>query len=136
MELYFTQFGISGSQWGILRSLHEAECGGEPRLRQTDLADRLLVRPPSVTSVLDRLERLGFVTRRAAPADRRAKEVSLTPLGRDLCERVLRKHPLQMRAVLGAFDAKEVRTLKDLMQRMSTHLNEMDGGRARPRGTE
>jgi DNA-binding MarR family transcriptional regulator len=133
MESYFAGFGLSGGQWGILRSLHAAEQSGETHLRQTDLAERLLVRPPSITSVVDHLERLGLIARRTAASDRRAKEVSLTPGGRRLTARVLRRHPAQMRMVLGAFSTAEIRTLQSLMERMARHLSDREERRARTR---
>src|SRR5437763_15024677 len=75
MQPYFARFGISGSQWGVLRTLHRAEREGEAGLRLTDLSDRLQIRPPSVTGVVDRLERIGLVVRDASPSDLRAEEV-------------------------------------------------------------
>ena len=51
MEPYFSRFGISGSQWGVMRSLWFADQVGESSVRVTDLSDRLLIRPPSVTTV-------------------------------------------------------------------------------------
>src|SRR5262245_15454240 len=63
MQPYFAKFGISGSHWGVLRNLHRAEQEGLPGLRLTDLSERLLIRPPSVTGVVDRLERAGLVNR-------------------------------------------------------------------------
>src|SRR5438309_8825061 len=84
MQPYFAQFGISGSQWGVLRNLHRAEQDGVPGLRLTDLSDRLLIRPPSVTGVVDRLERGGLVVRDGSPFDMRAKQVALTAKGREL----------------------------------------------------
>src|SRR5437879_3406808 len=89
MHPYFAQFGISGSQWGVLRTLHRAEEDGLPGLRLTDLSDRLLIRPPSVTGVVDRLERAGLVVRDGSPTDLRAKQVALTPKGRQLVDRIL-----------------------------------------------
>src|SRR5690242_17939380 len=58
MQPQFARFGISGSQWAALRALHRAEQEGHEGLRITDLSDRLLIRPPSVTGVIDRLERI------------------------------------------------------------------------------
>ena len=49
MEPFFVQYGISGSQWGILRALHRAAGEGKVSLRATDLGNRLLIRPPSVS---------------------------------------------------------------------------------------
>src|SRR5689334_17864495 len=86
MQPYFAHFGISGSQWGVLRNLHRAEQQGVPGLRLTDLSERLLIRPPSVTGVVDRLERAGLVVRDGAPYDMRAKQVALTAKGRELVE--------------------------------------------------
>src|SRR5438552_2577532 len=67
MQPYFAQFGISGSQWGVLRALDRASEDGLPGLRLTDLSQRLLIRPPSVTGVVDRLERAGLVVRGGSP---------------------------------------------------------------------
>src|SRR5262245_39477999 len=86
MQPYFSQFGITGAQWGVLRTLDRAEQAGLRGLRLTDLSDRLLVRPPSVTGVVDRLERAGLVVRDASPTDLRAKEVRLTARGRQRLE--------------------------------------------------
>src|ERR1700732_2583992 len=77
MQPYFASFGISASQWGVLRTLHRAEQEGLPGLRLTDLGERLLIRPPSVTGVVDRLERAGLVERAGSPFDMRAKQVAL-----------------------------------------------------------
>src|SRR5438105_7293070 len=82
MQPYFSRFGITGSQWGVLRALHRAEAEGQPGLRLTDLSERLIIRPPSVTGVVDRLERIGFVVRENVPGDLRSKQVRLTPKSR------------------------------------------------------
>ena len=53
MQPYFASFGITGSQWGALINLHRAEQDGSPRLRLSALGERLLIRPPSVTGLID-----------------------------------------------------------------------------------
>jgi DNA-binding MarR family transcriptional regulator len=122
MDPYFARFGISGAQWGVLRTLHRAEGEGLAGLRLTDLGRRLLVRPPSMTSVVDRLERTGLVARRATAADRRAKQVSLTGRGHKLVARVLAQHPRQMHAVMAGLSATEQCGLRRLMERLAEHL--------------
>src|SRR5438876_8536905 len=96
MRPYFARFGISGSQWGVLRTLHRAELEGLTGLRLTDLSDRLLIRPPSVTGIVDRLERVGLVLRDGSPEDLRAKLVRLTDKGRQLVGQVLAVHGEQI----------------------------------------
>jgi MarR family 2-MHQ and catechol resistance regulon transcriptional repressor len=122
MEPHFARFGISGSQWSVLRTLHRSEVDGHPALRQTDLGDRLVVRPASVTGVVDRLQRMGLVDRAASATDHRAKIVSLTESGRDLVARVLQHHPAQMRRVLDGLNDPEQGQLQRLLDRLSSHL--------------
>jgi DNA-binding MarR family transcriptional regulator len=126
---YFGRFGITGSQWGILRTLHRAERDGLPCLRVTDLSDRLLVRAPSVTGAVDRLERAGLVSRDASPDDLRVKQVRLTPRGRRLLGEVLAAHGDQIDAVLAGLSSAEQVKLQRLLDKLGDHLA---GMRARP----
>src|SRR5260370_14767892 len=122
MQPYFAQFGISGSQWGVLRTLHRAEQEGLPGLRLPDLSDRLLIRPRSVTGVVDRLERAGLVVRDGSPFDMRAKQVALTAKGRELVERILAVHGQQIEAILGVLKPAEQTELHRLLTRLEQPL--------------
>jgi DNA-binding MarR family transcriptional regulator len=122
MQPHFARFGITGSQWGVLRSLHRAGLEGHAALRLTDLSERLLIRPPSVTGVVDRLERAGLVSRDGSPTDLRVKQVALTSRGRQLVERVLRVHSAQIEAVMGGLTAAEQAELNRLLSRLEGHL--------------
>jgi DNA-binding MarR family transcriptional regulator len=122
MHPYFARFGITGSQWGVLRTLQRAEAAGLGELRLTDLSDRLLVRPPSVTGVVDRLERLSLVAREAIPGDLRAKRVTLTRKGRELVARVHAAHGPQVDAMLAGLNPGEQADLHRLLGRLTNHL--------------
>jgi DNA-binding MarR family transcriptional regulator len=122
MQPYFARFGITGAQWGVLCNLHRAEREGQPALRLTDLSARLLIRPPSVTSVVDRLERAKLVTRGDSATDLRTKQVVLTPRGRELVERVLAVHGAQIEAVMGALSSEEQAELQGLLRRLEEHM--------------
>lgn len=122
MEPYFLRFGISGAQWGVLRALQRAEAEGLTGLRLGDLGRRLLVKPPSVTSVVDRLERSGLVARREVAADQRVRQVVLTGAGRELVGRVLEHHPARVRGVMGGLSREEQQELSRLMEKLGLHL--------------
>lgn len=128
MQPYFARFGISGSQWGVLRTLHRVGQEGLPGLRLTDLGEQLLIRPPSVTGVVDRLERAGLVVRDGSPTDLRAKQVALTHRGCEVVERVLAIHADQIDAVLGGLSAAEREELHRLLQRLGHHLEGLLAG--------
>jgi DNA-binding MarR family transcriptional regulator len=127
MQPYFAQFGISGAQWSVLRNLHRAEQEGHAGLRLTDLGERLLVRPPSVTGVVDRLEKVGLVARDGVPEDLRAKQVVLTDKGRRILERVLAAHQEQLDAVMSGLAREEQAELHRLLGKLGRHLDGMLG---------
>ncbi len=122
MQPHFARFGISASQWGVLRSLHRAEQDGCPRLRLSELSDRLLIRPPSVTGLVDRLERARLVARDDSPTDLRARPVSLTRSGRRLVQRVLAVHSEQVEAVMAGLTAEQQEQLQGLLVQWRQYL--------------
>jgi len=122
MQPYFARFGISGAQWGVLRNLHRAEQEGLPGLRLTDLSRRMLIQPPSVTGIADRLEKVGLIVRRASETDGRSKQVALTEKGRQLVEQVLTVHPTQIARVMGGLSTEEQEQLDRLLVQMSDHV--------------
>jgi DNA-binding MarR family transcriptional regulator len=125
MDPYFAQFGISGPQWGILRILHRAELEGESGLRLKDVGARLLVQPPSVTGLVDRLERQGLLKRNDSKADLRVRRVSLTPEARKLVERVLVGHTQQIKRLFEPFESQEVEQFVNFVKRWEAHLDEL-----------
>jgi DNA-binding MarR family transcriptional regulator len=127
MEPFFAQFGISGAQWGVLRALGRAQDDGEPGLRLTDIGDSLLIRPPSVTGVIDRLERMGLVERTSSSQDMRAKYVSLTPAGRELFGRVKNDRKAKVNDILGGLSPREQSDLSGLLRRLGSHLELLGG---------
>ena len=67
---------ITPPQYWILKMLE-----GEGPLPTSEIAQRLCVRPPTTTGLVDHLVRNGLVRRRTEPEDRRVVHVELTPRG-------------------------------------------------------
>jgi DNA-binding MarR family transcriptional regulator len=128
MHPYFAKHGITGSQWGVLRVLHRAEADGLPGLRLTDLSERLIIRPPSVTGVVDRLQKLGLVVREGMPHDLRARQVTLTPKARRLIEKIAVGHGGQIDAVMGALSRDDQSNLQRLLAKLNAHLDKLAQG--------
>jgi DNA-binding MarR family transcriptional regulator len=78
--------------------------------RITELAEREAVAQPTVTTLVGRLERDGFVERRADPGDARAVLVHLTQTGVDRLNemRVAREAVLEKRLAALTEDEREV----------------------------
>ena len=71
-------FGLSGTQYNILRILRGAGAQG---LCCHEAAERMLTHDPDITRLLDRLERRGLIVRARASSDRRVITAQITPEG-------------------------------------------------------
>ncbi len=120
---YFARFGISGSQWGILRVLQRAEANGEAEVPLKAVSERLLIQPPSVTGVVDRLERLGLVRRSPSAEDMRVRHLSLTLQGRALMARVLQGHAQRVESLFAGLQHRDQETMLQLLKQLELHLH-------------
>lgn len=80
----FRPYGLTGAQYNVLNILSDTPNG----ISQRELGDLLVVDRSNVTGLLDRMEKAGWVQRVDHPQDRRVYQVSLTPAGRALWEKV------------------------------------------------
>jgi len=95
------------------------ELWAEDGLSQRELAERLEVRPPTITNMLHGLERAGLVLRRPDPQDGRVQRVHLTERGRGLEEPVAGVWAeLEARTVAG-MSGEERRRFADLLERVA-----------------
>lgn len=78
------RYRMTPEQWHVLAVLEEASTPPS----QADIVEALLKDKPTVTRILQRMERDGWVRRTNDPADARITRVSLTPAGERLSRRV------------------------------------------------
>jgi DNA-binding MarR family transcriptional regulator len=86
LDRFLGKFGISS--YTSFNALTVLAGAGDP-IPPSVVAERMVVTRPTLTGVLQTLERLGFVTRSAHPSDGRMRLVSLTDAGRDIVAQVL-----------------------------------------------
>jgi len=76
-----------------------------------EVAQRLGVTEKTITGIVDRLERAGFVSRARDTADRRVVRVTLTPRGqrtRRRLEKVMHRKMTEFLALLGPADSRQL----------------------------
>lgn len=101
------QFGITLARFDYMAQLYRYKDG----LKMRELSRYLMVTGGNVTGLTDDLERDGLVAREAAPADRRAWIVRLTPKGRRSFESMAAEHE---RWILELFSGLDERTVQQL----------------------
>lgn len=112
----FDAHGLSGSAYNILRILRGSRLAGDPHGQPCHaIGERMVVRVPDVTRLVDRLEQRGLVERRRCSVDRRVVYVVITRAGLELLkaldEPVLELHRRQ----LGHLSRHDLRELNRLL---------------------
>jgi DNA-binding MarR family transcriptional regulator len=102
--------GLTAAQFDVLSHL-----ASEPGLSQQALAERLLVTKGNVSGLLDRLETLGLVERRACREDRRTHELFLTAQGAQAFDRAAPDLEAFIDQQFAGLNAAERATLMSLM---------------------
>ena len=79
----FQEVGLHRGQPPVLMELWKQEA-----LTQTDLAERIKITPATLTKMLQRMEKAGFILRKPDPSDQRITRVYLTEFGKTVQGRV------------------------------------------------
>jgi len=107
------EFGITGPQLWTLKTIHQ-----NGSLSLGNLSQKMYLHPSTISGVIDRLEKKGYVLRDRDLEDRRVIKVVLTPKGK----RVVKKapNPVQGRMIYGLRELKkeELNRIYDSVQRL------------------
>lgn len=106
--------GVTEQQWRVLRVL--AELGASDA---TEIAHEACLLMPSLTRILQVLEKKGFCTRRPDTSDRRRFVIEITPAGRDLIERNIPESNRIFTELEATFGADRIEELLDLLNDLS-----------------
>jgi DNA-binding MarR family transcriptional regulator len=83
LHALWDELGLYRGQPFVLRALWEEE-----GITHSELADRLHVRPATISNMIKRMEKAGFVERRPDMEDQRVSRVHLTDAGRAIRDQV------------------------------------------------
>ncbi len=110
--------GLSPATGLVLSILADSEAPVSPNL----IADRLIISRASVTSLLDSLEKRGYVKRQPHPSDRRMLWVELTASGRQAANQfrpIVHQH---QKVWLSALNESEQEQLIQMLHRLQAAL--------------
>lgn len=85
---------------------------------QQQLAERLLVTKGNVCGVVQRLERLGWISRREDPSDARANHLFLTASGKRKIDGVLPRHDAAVIQVMSCCNRSQLLQLRELASKL------------------
>ena len=112
---------LTRAQWRTLKRLGHAE-----GVTQVELADQLDMGPIAVGRVIDRLQKAGFIERRADPADRRVWRLYLRPQSGQVTGEVEEVAQALRNEVMAGISAADLATTLSVLDRVRERLTQLD----------
>lgn len=119
VDIDLAPLGISESKLGfLLLFILDQEDGKEASMSPSAIADRLGIERASVTSLLDWMEKRGFIIRYNHPQDRRRLIIKITEKGKEITFRSLPVFWSSCASLLEEFTHEECQVLEKLLTKM------------------
>jgi len=115
------RFNLTRAQWRALKRVSYSE-----GMSQSELAEVLELEPIAIGRVIDRLQKAGFVERRADPADRRAWRLYLTRRAHAVVDDMESISAKLFREAQRGISAADLKTMIGVLARMKDNLNGLD----------
>jgi DNA-binding MarR family transcriptional regulator len=119
LDAYLARDGLSFGRVAVMLQLMRYRSTG---LTPSELADKIGVTRATITGLLDRLAREGFVERAEHPSDRRSHVVHLTTSGFAKLAWVLPRHAGRVRTLLKTITAEERKVLVRVVAKIESAL--------------
>ncbi len=114
-QRFYERYGDRGFTPAIFSTM--AAIRDNPGIRHGALADALLIQRPNMTSMLNELERQGYVSRRPSPTDKRSVALHLTERGERMVGKMHEAIATLDREMTARLTAAERKNLVGLLQK-------------------
>ena len=118
---FLQSFGVTDVQFNLMMLLkHQAK--GDEGLSQRSLSDMMLVNRANITSLVDRMEKSGFVTRTVGVSDRRHKMIKLTVRGEQLLTDIEPLYAAEVTRIMSVLKKNEQLKLIATLDRIRSNI--------------
>ncbi|PAV30698.1 MarR family transcriptional regulator [Virgibacillus profundi] len=112
--------GLNITDFAVLELLYHQ---GEQPLQK--IGDKILLTSGSVTYVVDKLEKKGYLVRKPCVNDRRVTFACLTEQGTTLLKQIFPGHWKRIKEIMSGINEDEKEMAIDLLKRLGTNIREM-----------
>lgn len=127
MDERLREHDVTGVQFSVLRELRRHEQEGAGELYQRDLENVSHVTHPTMTEIIKRLERKGYIECRRSENDRRHKCILSTVRAKALCSEVSAAEDYAVQRLFGNLTAEEFSTLERLLDKILVNVDTIKG---------
>ena len=113
--------GINLARWRVLAVLKD-----NGRMNIGQIVERTIIEQPTVSRIVDQLEREGLAAREICDEDSRFVQVVLTEMGEKAFERIYPAATAHQKQALQGFSKKEIKTLIGFLERIQLNNDPND----------
>lgn len=114
---FLSPFGVTGVQLNLLMMLGHQDTDGQG-LSQAKISEMMLVNRANITTLVDRMEKAGFVMRTAADGDRRFNMIKLTKKGKKLLEKVEPVYGKEVTRIMSVLSDAEKKKMVKMLEKV------------------
>ena len=114
LNVKLKELGVQVETWRVLETLGSGESH-----TMGELAEIVLMNPPTLTKLVDRMVANGLVHRQLAPEDHRRVRLALTDAGLGLIEKVRRRVEVQHQDILDRLGEENAKIVQQALRSLS-----------------
>ncbi|MCP3029256.1 MarR family winged helix-turn-helix transcriptional regulator [Halobacillus sp. A5] len=112
-------YGLNTTEFGVLELLYHE---GEQPLQK--IGEKILLASGSITYVVDKLEKKGYIERVPCPNDRRITYASINEKGRELLHGIFPDHWQQIEKITAGLTTEEKKQAIELLKKLGTYADQ------------
>lgn len=116
-DSHIRELGLTSPQFDVIATL-----GNTEGMSMKDIADATLVTKGTLTGIVDRLAKKGFVRREVPPENRRSFTIVLTPEGETLFQETFPSHIAYLRPRFEQLTPAELKQLQKLLKKLRSQF--------------
>lgn len=117
---FFQANGVNPTEFAVLELLYHK--GKQPLQK---IGGKILLASGSITYVIDKLEKRGFITRINCPTDRRVTHAEITEEGKEFMARIFPEHEKNLHELTSSLSAEEKDEAIELMKKLGLSIKDL-----------
>jgi MarR family 2-MHQ and catechol resistance regulon transcriptional repressor len=114
------RYGLNPTEFAVLELLFNK--GDQPIQK---IGEKVLLASSSITYVVDKLEKKGYISRKPCPKDRRVTYAAITEEGTALMSDIFPKHRQAIEDIFSSLDQNEKEVMIDQLKKLGFHAEEL-----------
>ena len=112
------KYGLNSTEFSVLELLYN-KCDQPIQY----IGKKILLASSSITYVVDKLEKKGFIKRCPSATDRRVTNISISEKGTAFMQEAFPKHELLISELFNVLNQEEMTTLTELLKKVGYHAS-------------